>query len=257
MENDCLNFRQHVKFIKNINCTHRNAILPKKLNLGASMKNILSISLLTLCLTTTAQAKSFFGTVDKYINIHTNQIIEVASNEIEDGVASYFDYSDNKRKTINISELSKATREEISDVRAGEAILAKTFVANSKEETVIRFCQVFYLFENKSAYVGCKTTEKDNIPGYQTPARFDFIISNIESVTPQVSSLDGFETKETCELKVETKTIEAGKRVKILAIFANGEALIQKVGLNFLDTSGILNKLGSVERVKLSDLNKI
>jgi hypothetical protein len=221
------------------------------------MKTALLMAFTVLSLQSVAHAKSLIGRVDKYIILNSNQIIEIASNEIEDGKGKYYDYAEHKWKTIDMNDVSKGTTEEISGVKAGERILATTMVANSKTETVSRYCQVFYVFENKKAYVGCKSTEADIIPGYQTPNRFDFIVENVESVTAEVSSLNDFSTKEIAELNTDTKNFSSGTKVKILAIFANGEALIQKSGFNILDTSDVLNKLGAVDRINLSELNKI
>lgn len=212
---------------------------------------------LTVSLSSVVQAKAFFGTIDKYLVVKTAQVIEVGSNDVEDGVATYYDYRTSKRKTIDLSELSKSTREEIAGVKAGERVLARTYVANSKTETVVRFCEVFYLFENKQAYIGCKATEADRINGYELPNRFDFIINNVEQVIAEVETLDGFKTNEIAELRVDTENLKAGKNVRVLAIFTNGEALIQKAGFSVLDTSGVLNKLGAVEKIKLTDLNKL
>jgi len=214
------------------------------------MKTALLMAFTVLSLQSVAHAKSLIGRVDKYIILNSNQIIEIASNEIEDGKGKYYDYAEHKWKTIDMNDVSKGTTEEISGVKAGERILATTMVANSKTETVSRYCQVFYVFENKKAYVGCKSTEADIIPGYQTPNRFDFIVENVESVTAEVSSLNDFSTKEIAELNTDTKNFSSGTKVKILAIFANGEALIQKSGFNILDTSDVLNKLGAVDRFK-------
>jgi hypothetical protein len=203
-------------------------------------------------------AKALFGTVDKYLDVKNQSVIEIGSNEIEDDgrTASYYDYRDSKRKTIDMNDVSKSTREEIAGVKAGEAALVTTLVANSKTETVSRYCEVFYVFENKQAYVGCKSTKADYIPGYQFPERFDFIINNVENITAEVAALDSFSKGETAELRIDTENAKAGRNVKILAIFANGEALVQKIGFNQLDTAGIVYKR-SVDRVQLSDLNKL
>lgn len=221
------------------------------------MKKALLLSVMTITFLSQAHAKPFFGTVDKYIEVANGNVIEIASNEIEDGVAEFYDYGTRQRRTINMSEVSKSTREEIAGVQAGEAILVTTRldnVRNVRNQTVNRYCQVFYVFENKQAYVGCKSSEADRIPGYQLPERFDYIV-NVEHVTAEVESLDGFKKGESVELNIETRNIKAQRKVRILAIFANGEALVQKDGFSRLDTSGILHKSG-IERVNLSDLSK-
>jgi hypothetical protein len=106
------------------------------------------------------------------------------------------------------------------------------------------------------AYIGCKATEADQINGYATPNRFDFIVNNVENIIAEVEALDGYTNGQVAELRIDTKHAKAGRSVKILAIFVNGEALIQKFGFSVLDSSGVLHKT-EVERVFLSDLNKL
>ncbi len=219
------------------------------------MKKTVLFTLMTISFMSQVHAKSLFGTVDKYLDVKNQSVVEIGSNEISDDgrTASYYDYRDSKRKTIDMNDVSKSTREEIAGVKAGEAILVTTLAANSKTETVSRYCEVFYVFENKEAYVGCKSTQADYIPGYQFPERFDFVINNVENVTAEVATLDGFSKGDTAELGINTENAKAGRSIRILAIFANGEALIQKTGFSQFDTSGLVYKRG-VDRVKLSDL---
>lgn len=221
------------------------------------MKKTLLLTLMTVSFISSVQAKSLFGTIDSYIIEKTNQVIQVASNEIsDDGVVSYFDYKEGKRKTINRSEISKSTLKEIAGVKIGEVILLNTGVANSATETITRYCQVFNVFENSMAYVGCKTYAEDNKAGVIKATRLDFIVNNVESVVAEVSSSEGIKKGEIAELRINTKSAKAGRNVKVLAIFANGEALVQKVGFSFLDTSSIVYQ-SSVDRVQLSDLSKL
>lgn len=221
------------------------------------MKKTLLLTLMTVSFISSVQAKSFFGTTDYYIVEKTQEVIAIGSNSISDnGVAEYYDYKESKRKTIDISEVSKSTKKEIAGVKAGEVILLTTGVANSPGETISRYCQVFNLFENSMAFVGCKTYEEDNKEGVIVATRLDFVVGNVNSVVAEVESLDGIKKGETVELAVNTKNAKAGRNVKVLAIFANGEALVQKVGLSFLDTSGIVYQ-AVVDRVQLSDLSKL
>ena len=223
------------------------------------MKAVLLLSLMTVTLFTTAQAKSLIGRVDSYIIVQTGTIVSIGTNQIEDdgSTATFYSHAHGKKITVNMSDLSKSTNAEIANVKAGKSVLINTASASGK--VVSRACIVFDLFENKQAYVGCKTYEADNVNGYQTPARLDYIVQNVEvAVTAEVASLDGYSKDERVELRIQTNTIKAGKTVKILAIFSNGEALIESslAGLNFLNSAGILNRYG-IERVKLQDLNKL
>jgi len=221
------------------------------------MKKTLLLTLMTVSFISSVQAKSLFGTLDKYIIEKTGQVIEVASNEISDnGTAKYFDYKEGKRKTIDLSEISKSVKTEIAGVKAGEVILLTTGVANTPSESISRYCQVFNVFANGMADVGCKTYEEDNKKGVIVATRLDFIVHDISSVVSEIESLDGIQKGEVVELRVNTKNAKAERNVKVLAIFANGEALVQKIGFNFLDTSGIVYQ-SSVDRVQLSDLSKL
>ncbi len=221
------------------------------------MKKTLLLTLMTVSFISSVQAKSLFGRIDKYIIEKTGQVIDVASNEISDnGTAQYFDYKDGKRKTIDLSQISKSVKHEIDGVKIGEVILLTTGVANSPTESISRYCQVFNVFANGMAQVGCKTYEEDNKKGVIVATRLDFIVNNVNSVVAEVDSLEGINKGETVELRTDTKSAKAGRNVKVLAVFANGEALVQKIGFSFLDTSGIVYQ-GSVDRVQLSDLSKL
>lgn len=202
--------------------------------------------------------REWVSKVNKYIHKDSNQIIELGGWDLsEDGKTnSYYNYTTSKRETILMADYIPATLEEIANVRAGEVVIAKTYVAHSKSEIIERVCEVYYLFENQKAFVGCKSYSKDNLPGYITPVRFDFIINNVEQVVAQVSELDGFSKGDNAELLIETPSIKIGKTVRILAVMANGEALVQKMGFSVLDTSSIVYKSG-IERVRLNDLRKI
>lgn len=223
------------------------------------MKTALLLSLLTATFLTTAQAKPIFGKVESYIIVKTGEVVSIATNEISDDgqSANFYNYGARKRMDIDMSEVSKSTRAEIAGVKAGKHILITT-PAGASKVTITRYCQVFGLYESKQAYVGCKTYEADKIDGYQMPVSLSYIVQNVEQVVAEVESLDNFSHGDVAELRIETKLIKAQKRVKILAIFSNGEALVESslAGLNFLNSSGTLHRYG-VERVKLQDLNKL
>jgi hypothetical protein len=213
------------------------------------------LSVVLLASATQVSAKPLIGTIGKYIINENNRIIEIGSTEIEDDglTATYYDYVARKRLSINMSEVSKSTRESINNVSAGEMILVTTGTARNNGETVNRYCQVFHLFENKKAYVGCKTYDIDNINGYARPNRLDFIINNVENVVAEVSKVDELEKGGIATLRVDTKNAKAGRNVRILALFTNGEALVQKLGLGVLDTNSIVYK-SNIDRVNIGDL---
>lgn len=219
---------------------------------------VAALSVVLLASATQVSAKSLVGTISKYIINDNNRIIEISSNEIEDDglAATYYDYVARKRLTINMSEVSKSTRESINDVSSGEMILVTTGTARNNGETVNRYCQVFHLFENKKAYVGCKTYDIDNINGYARPNRLDFIINNVENVVAEISKAENLEKGDTATLRIDTKNAKAGRSVRVLALFNNGEALVQKLGFGVLDTSSIVYK-SNIDRVQISVLVKV
>ena len=224
------------------------------------MKTALLLSLVTASLMNFANAKSLIGTVDSYIIIKTGVTVSIGTNDIEDdrSTATFYSYAHGKKITVNMSDLSRSTRSEIADVKAGESILITTQSGANPALRVIRECIVFNLYENKQAYVGCKTYEADRIVGYQLPQSLNYIIQNVENgVVAEVASLENFSKGDFAELRVETKNIKANKRIKILALYSNGEALIESslTGLNFLNTNSILFRYGT-ERVSIQDLSK-
>lgn len=220
------------------------------------MKTLL-LTLMTISMISTAQAKGLIGIIETYIIEKNGMVINVASNEVSaDGRAPYFDYSANKKKVIELSELSKATNKEIDGVKTGEMILMTTKVSGSNTEVISRYCEVSNVFENHMAQVSCKMYAKDKRELFNTGS-FEFIVKNVRSVIAEVASLNGIRKNEAVELRINTKNAKAGKNVKVLAIFANREALVQKIGLsNFTDSASIIHKK-TVDRVRISDLNKL
>lgn len=218
------------------------------------MKTALLLSLMTVSFISQANAKAFFGKVEHYITTK-NEVVEIGTNEISDDgqTATYFNRVAGKRVTTNMSELSKSTDQSIAGVKAGEHILVTT-QTGSGDGVITRFCAVWNLFENKQAFVGCRTYEADRIPGYAVPQRLTFIINNVENVIAEVQSLDGYKKGDTATLDINTQSMKAGKTVRVVAIFSNGQALVEG-SLAFINTSGLILKPG-VERVNLSNLTK-
>ncbi len=221
------------------------------------MKSLLAIALISLSFQN-LEAREIVSKIRKYIHKDSNQIIELGGWDLsEDGKTNkYYNYNTRKQETVLMEDYVIQTFDEIANVRAGEMIIAKTLVGNSKTETIDRLCEVYYLFENKKAYVGCKSYEQDSIPGYARPSRFDFIVNNVENIIAEVSEIDGMKKGDLAEMLIDAEEIKNGKTVRILAVMANGEALVQKMGFSVLDSSSIIYKSGVV-RVKLTDLRKM
>jgi ribosomal protein S17E len=219
------------------------------------MKTLL-LTLMTVSMLSTAQAKGLIGIIETYIIKKNGKVINVASNEIsKDGRALYFDYSTNKKKLIEFTELSKATKKEIAGVKAGEMILLTTKVSGSNTELISRYCEVSNVFENHMADVSCKMYERDK-RGLFDSGSMRFIVKNVRSVIAEVASLNGIRRSEVVELRINTKNAKAGKNVRVLAIFANGEALVQKIKLSLNNTPSIIHKK-TADRVRIADLSKL
>ncbi len=216
------------------------------------MKKALLLTLMTVSFVSTAQAKSFFGRMENYLDLKSGRIIEIASNHIEDdGTAEYFDQKERKYKIINLKDTSKATKAEIAGVKAGKRILVTSNLGITANAPVTRFCEVAFLFENKSALAKCKPAESDN----ETRV-FNYTIQDVEleDVVAEVDNIQAVEENDIIQLGSDTGVAKAGEKVRVLAVFASGEALIEKHGLSILDRAGVLYKLRPVEIVSISDI---
>jgi hypothetical protein len=206
------------------------------------MKTTLILTLTALTLVSVAQAKPLFGTIEKYVDIKTGRVVDIATNETED---------------FDMSRYSPIAKEEIAGVAAGERILLTTYVNKSTTKTISRYCDVFYVFENKMAQVGCKGYKVDQEAYKDVPNRLEFMVTNVEEAIAEVSELEGFKTKDKAELKINTPGIKAGRTVRVVAIFANGEALVEKTGYSFFNGRNVVDRGASIERVSLSDLGQL
>jgi hypothetical protein len=205
---------------------------------------------MTVSFVSTAQAKSFFGRMESYLDLRNGSIIEIASNEInDDGTAEYFDQKTRKHKIINLKDTSKATKAEIDGVKAGKRILVTSNLGITANAPVTRFCEVVYLFENKMALAKCKATENDN-----QSSVFSYTVQNVEDVVAEVDNIQAVEENDIIQLGSDTGVAKAGEKIRVLAVFASGEALIEKYGLSILDRAGVLYKLRAVEIVSISDI---
>lgn len=165
---------------------------------------------------------------DYFIDINTKKIIEVRSSE----------------KTSS-SQLSKETDSEIAGVASGRLIIVQT-------EEGSKTCAVHRLFENGMALIGCLGMTKDFEP---KPFLTNLILNTVdqEAVVAEVKSIDGFTKDAKATLANAVGTLKANSKVEILAVFANGEALVQHAGNHFFDTKVTLLRY-KIERVNLSEL---
>jgi len=199
------------------------------------MKTTMLLTLMTISFMSVAQA----GRLEKYIEPKTGRVVEVSTSETPD------------------AGLSKSTSQRVAGVKAGETILLTTYIQNSTQ-TISRYCDVYTVFENKMAQVGCLGTEADRLEHQDAPKRLDFIVTDLSEATAEVQSLDGFEKGEKAQIAITTKNLKAGRKVRIIAIYTNGEALVEKTGYSFFNSQGVVPRGADfVDRIRLTDLNKI
>lgn len=206
------------------------------------MKTTLLLTLTTISLITSVQAKSIFGSLEKYLDVQTGKVVEIASN---------------KTDNYDMSQYSPTITTEIAGVKAGERILLTTYVNRSTTETVNRYCDVYYVFENKTAQVGCNTFNEDFKTNEDKKARLDFMVSNVEEAIAEVTELNGFRTNTKAKLNINAPRIKAGRTVKIVAIFENGEVLVQKTGYSFFHGDNVVERGDLVARVSINDLSEL
>lgn len=184
----------------------------------------------------------------RYIHHVTGMQIELDNINEQNGTATYFDYKDSKRVAVKLSEVSRETDEVINGVRAGRFVLVNF---DGKE---IKTCETYYLFENGTARIGCQSGKIRKNIGVDRPKVAQYNV-NAHAVMAEVDNFEGYARKEKVTLNTDAGKLKAGSTVRIEALFPNGEALIQKMGANLLDTSGLLLKQ-NIERVSLRDLDK-
>ncbi|MBY0413413.1 MAG: hypothetical protein K2Q18_04580 [Bdellovibrionales bacterium] len=228
------------------------------------MKTTLLIALLFSSIYSNAQAK-LFGIRERYVIKGSNQIIEVASNNIKDGVATYHN-SQGKKSQIDVSAIAKETEEEIDGIQAGKSALARTGIRFSTDTTT-RYCTVFSVFENKQAHIGCKTIEADRDlhdrnPNTSLPNQLNYIVQDVSTMVGEVEFLGDIHREDKLRLEVATELFKKGEKVEVVTIFANGQALVKATGLkglrlNLLDNVDYVIHKYNIEMVNLSDLKKI
>ena len=213
------------------------------------MKNLTIAMLLSLTVSNT-YGNAFFSKINHYINTKTGAMVELSEFDINqtNQTGTYFSYAEGKKLTVNLSDLSMSTRNEINGVKGGRMVLVQ-FASGQKP------CDVFYLFENGMAQIACNTGKMVQNIGVDRPQRATYIVKNVElaGVIAEVLSLNGVNEKDYATLTTKVGVLNAGTKVRVEVIFGNGEALVQKMGINFLDTSDILAKY-NIEKVNLSDL---
>ncbi|WP_408095828.1 hypothetical protein ACJVC5_12360 [Peredibacter sp. HCB2-198] len=184
----------------------------------------------------------------RYLHIPSGMQVELDNVNEQAGTATYFDYQTHKKVKINLSDVSREIDSGVNGVKAGH------FVLVNFDKDDVRHCQVYRVFEIGTARIGCQSGKIRKNIGVDRPQVAQYNAS-VYDVTGEVESMEGFSKKEKVKLATDAGNLKAGTTVRIEAIFSNGEALIQKMGANLLDTSGLLLKY-NIERVSLNDLEK-
>lgn len=209
------------------------------------MKSLTLVAALFTILTLEAKAE-IFSTHYYYLHNETNRKLDFVKIDQETQTGRYFDYKDGKYKTVSMTEVTKETHGEIDGVRKGNMVLVKF------QDQKLRPCEVWYLFENSMAHVGCQTGKMKVNVGVDRPELATYA-SHIDHIVREVNSLDGFAKSDKVRLMADVGDLKKGDLVRIEHIFQNGSAMIQKMGANLLDTSGLLMKY-RVQIVDLKDL---
>jgi hypothetical protein len=203
------------------------------------MKTLLTAFLMVLVFDAKA---NLFEENYSYIHNETHQRLEHLKIDKDTQTGRYFDYREEKYKTVSLSDISRETHETIQGVKEGNMVLVKF------STTSLKPCEVWNLYENAIAHVGCTTGKITNRPELATyPVAIDIMIK-------EVKSLEGFVQKDKVRLMKDSGDLSKGDLVRIEHIFRNGSAMVQKMGLNLIDTSGLLLK-EKVQVVELKDLS--
>lgn len=211
------------------------------------MKKFIVAALMTSILAQTASA-ALIERNTYFFHNETGAVVDLYKINEEEKTGVYYDYTLGKRVKVNLEDLSQQVEYPINNVASGKFVLANI---NGK----IKVCEVYYVFENGMTRFGCQNGKiRDNI-GVDRPAVVPFN-DHASNLTAEVKSMNEFRRGDKASLKAFAGNLRVGTKVRIEAIFPNGEAVVQKAGANLLDTSGILMKF-NVEKVQLSDLKKL
>lgn len=181
-----------------------------------------------------------------FIHHETHARIKLTKIDQENQTAQYYDQNDGKIRTISLSEVSQETFEPVDGVKTGNMVLVKF------EKNVLKPCEVWYLYTNGLAQVGCQTGKYSKPAPIARPELAEYTVTT-DAMVKEATSLEGFKKKDKVTLMADVGDLKKGDRVRIEHLFKNGTAMIQKMGLNLVDTSGLLLKY-KVQVVELKDL---
>lgn len=182
-----------------------------------------------------------------YIHNTTHERIDIMKIDPETQMGKYYDHASYKYKTVSMTELTRQTHGNIKGFKAGNMVLANL------EGNVYQPCEMWYLFENSVAHIGCQSGKITKNIGVDRPQVLTYAL-HLDHMINEVASLEGYAKKDKVRLMKDAGDLKKGDLVRIEHIFANGFVMIQKMGANLLDTSGLLMK-SRVQVVELKDLS--
>lgn len=215
------------------------------------MKNTIMLAFMAFTLLTAnnSYANAFYSKIHPYMQISTGEVLQLSEFDFDKNntTITYYSYLHGKKLTISVDDISKSTTSEIAGVKAGELVLIQGPAG-------LVTCSVYNLFENTMARIGCQTGK---ITGRLGPDRrvlssATLLTVDQAGVIAEVDSINNISKLDQGSLTADAGTLKAGTKVRIEAVFANGDAVVQKLGLNILDTESLLMKK-AVEKINLND----
>ena len=98
-----------------------------------------------------------------------------------------------------------------------------------------KICQIFHMADSGRAQFTCRTGVLFMDPEKGHSQFTVKVNDHVQNAVPEVSNLNGIEKGSTYKMNQSIEHIEAGEKVRVEAILANGEILIRRTG--FLRTA--------------------
>ncbi len=202
--------------------------------------NFKAIILSTLVLTTASAQAGFLTPIHNYI-LKSGKVVLLQGIKESRGTAWYFDNDLNKRVKVDLTEVSKETKNKVNGVGADDYVYTTT----NKGPQI---CLTYHVFENGMSQMGCRTGK---ILDYYGPQKYEVAAysGSTKNVLPSLSEMNGFSKNEIVMLN--------GRKVQIKGIYSNGYVLTETVFIlsKYDNTKSISN--ASIEIVTTNDLDKL
>lgn len=207
------------------------------------MKNIFAFTVLSL-LTAQGHASGYHMTKEGRMIMLDPSKVDPQTNIVE-----YYDYAAKDYLRVNLNDVSPETKEAVKGVKQHHYALMNDQGTN-------RPCMVWHVFEDGGAYVGCRTGEGSRRPGLARPQVLNRSL-NSHYLMGEIPEYRGLKKNQVVKLTIPGDPECETEEVRIEALFANGQAFVQKTGFFIsLDTSEPIMKY-QAKMVKISDLQVI